>query len=60
MEELQQTLSDSPDISVAHREHAQSGEDDNHSLAEFKGCNRAHALDVSGIVNLGMRKFGMH
>jgi hypothetical protein len=45
---------------MAHGKHTQAGEDDDDSLGELNGGDSAHAFDVCGIVDSGMRDYGMH
>jgi hypothetical protein len=41
MQELQEALSDSPDISMPHRKQTKAGQNHDDSLREFNGGNRA-------------------
>jgi hypothetical protein len=45
---------------VPHGEQTQTGEDDDDAFGKLHGGDGAHAFDVSGIVDSGMRDFGMH
>jgi hypothetical protein len=60
VKEFQEALGHSPDIFVAHGEDTEAGEDDDDAFSKFNGGNGAHAFDVSGIADSGMRDSGMH
>jgi hypothetical protein len=60
VKKLQEALGHSPDIFVPHGKQAQTGEDDDDPFRKLNGGDGAHAFDVSGIVDSGMRDSGMH
>jgi len=60
VDEFKEALGYSPDISVTHREYAQASEKDYDAFQEFEGGNGAHAFDVSGVTEFGVRDVGMH
>jgi hypothetical protein len=60
VEKFEEAFGDSPDVAVAHGEGSEAGSDDYDSFGEFNGGNGAHAFDVSGVVDVGMRDYGMH
>jgi hypothetical protein len=60
VKKFEEALGDSPDIFVAHGEHAQAGEKDDDSLGKFEGGHGAHTFDVYRVANFRMRDSGMH
>ncbi len=60
MKKFQEALGHSPDIFVAHGEHTQARENDDDTFRKLNGGDGAHAFDVRGIVDSGMRDSGMH
>jgi hypothetical protein len=59
VEKFQEAFGDPPDIFVAHGEDAEAGEEDYDSFGKLESGYGAHAFDVRGIVDPGVREVGM-
>jgi hypothetical protein len=60
VQKFEEAFRQSPDIFVAHAEDAEAGENDYDSLRKLPRGDGAHAFDVPGVADSGMRDSGMH